>query len=265
MRHASDSASGRPSRRLVRELAWSRVRLLRSPWRLAALFCGILLPLGLAAELAEDVLDREELRLDGPLLLWLHARSSPELDRLFLLITEAGGFLGTSFVAMAFGWRLWCLRRRRALLFWGLSMFGAGALNVAIKLFFRRDRPSLWPSISPEKDFSFPSGHAMLSVSLAAAVILLAWPTRWRWHALASGVAWPLLVGVSRLYLGVHFPSDVLVGWCAGLAWTVGVYFVLRGERDGFLQRVAPVDSGDLPTPEEPFPEPSGQSRNLNS
>jgi undecaprenyl-diphosphatase len=56
---------------------------------------------------------------------------------------------------------------------------------------------------------------------------LLAWPTRWRWPALALAAAFVVLVGYSRVYLGVHFPSDILAGWMAATAWVVGVYLVL--------------------------------------
>ena len=100
-------------------------------------------------------------------------------------------------------------------------------LNLAAKHYFARARPDLWLSLAPETTFSFPSGHAMGSMTLAAVVTALAWNTRWRWPACLAAIAFALLVGMSRVYLGVHFPSDILAGWSAALAWTAGVYAVV--------------------------------------
>src|SRR3546814_8426441 len=90
---------------------------------------------------------------------------------------------------------------------------GSGLLTVVAKQAFARDRPSLWESIAPEHNFSFPSGHAMGSMTLAAVLVLLAWPTRWRWPVVAAMAVFVPMVGLSRVYLGVHFPSDILAGW----------------------------------------------------
>ncbi len=230
-------------------LRWLLQRV-RHPWRLAFLLAGILAPLGVIASLAEDIWKQETLHFDVPFLLYLHAHSTPALDRFFLIWTYAGGFGGTSIiVALGSVW-LWRMGRRRAFGFWLLTMLGAGILNIIIKLFFHRHRPTLWEPITPLHDYSFPSGHAMLSMSLGAAILLLLWPTNGkpgffaRWAAAIFALIWPLGVGLSRLYLGVHFPSDVLAGWCAGLAWTVGVYLLWRGERDVYFQRVN-VDSDE--------------------
>jgi undecaprenyl-diphosphatase len=100
-------------------------------------------------------------------------------------------------------------------------------LNVAAKHYFGRARPDLWLSLAPETSFSFPSGHAMGSMTLAAALVALAWHTRWRWPVLVVAIAFALLVGLSRVYLGVHFPSDILAGWTAAVAWTFGTYAVV--------------------------------------
>lgn len=68
----------------------------------------------------------------------------------------------------------------------------------------------------------------MIGMSSGLALILLAWSTPLRWPTLICGSLGVFLVGLSRLYLGVHFPSDVLAGWCAGLVWTVGTHRILR-------------------------------------
>ena len=73
-----------------------------------------------------------------------------------------------------------------AAVFATVALGGAGLLNVATKLTFARERPTLWQSIAPETTYSFPSGHAMGSMSLALVLVLLCWPTRWRWPVLAA-------------------------------------------------------------------------------
>jgi membrane-associated phospholipid phosphatase len=64
----------------------------------------------------------------------------------------------------------------------------------------------------------------MGSLAVVATLVIVLWATRWRWLALGVGGAFVLLVGLSRLYLGSHYPSDILAGWCASLAWVLGVY-----------------------------------------
>ncbi|HEU4665623.1 MAG TPA: phosphatase PAP2 family protein, partial [Dokdonella sp.] len=78
--------------------------------------------------------------------------------------------------------------------------------------------------------YSFPSGHAMGSMTLACVLVLLCWWTRLRWPVLAAAAVLVVLVGASRIYLGVHYPSDILAGWAAAIAWTHAVYgMVFRG------------------------------------
>jgi membrane-associated phospholipid phosphatase len=81
-------------------------------------------------------------------------------------------------------------------------------------------------AIRSEHD-AFPSGHAVASMALASAVLLLTWGTRWRIPALIGGALFVLSVGGSRLYFGFHHPSDVLAGWCLALAWVFAVDLVL--------------------------------------
>ena len=109
-----------------------------------------------------------------------------------------------------------------------LIVGGAAAINFLTKLIFHRVRPHLWPSLTPEADYSFPSGHALISLAVMVSLLLLAWPTRWRGPTLLAGGFFVLLVGLSRLYLGVHYPTDVLAGWAAGGAWCCAVLLGVR-------------------------------------
>jgi undecaprenyl-diphosphatase len=115
-------------------------------------------------------------------------------------------------------------RRFRDGLFFGLAVLGSAILNIVAKNHYARLRPDLWISLTPETTYSFPSGHAMGSATLALALVLLCWPTRGRWLVMVAGLSFVLLVGTSRVYLGVHYPSDILAGWSAAIAWTFGMY-----------------------------------------
>lgn len=200
-------------------------------WQLLWLFVAVLLPLLLFGLLAEDVLEHQAFRFDDPLLLDLHHLATPGLDRLMLGLSLLGYQAGVVPVDLAVA--LWLLLRRhlRAALFFMLAVGGAGLLNQLTKWLFGRDRPKLWPSLAPEATFSFPSGHAMGSIALVTALVILLWSTHWRYPMLVIGSLFVLLVGVSRLYLGVHYPSDVLAGWVASFAWVMGLSYVLYDSR----------------------------------
>jgi membrane-associated phospholipid phosphatase len=93
----------------------------------------------------------------------------------------------------------------------------------------------LAPTIYPGESRSFPSGHATSSMAVVAAAVVLAWPSRRRWPAVAAGAAFVVLVGLSRVALSVHYPSDILGGWALSLACVALVWLVVRalgpGER----------------------------------
>jgi membrane-associated phospholipid phosphatase len=190
---------------------------------LAGLFLGIFLPLGIFAFLARDVLEREDFWWDRGLLEWFQGHATPGRETFMLWASRVGVWFGV--VPFSIVFFLWLAARRRTAqaLFFALSMIGAGVLNAATKRLFGRPRPALWASIAPEQSYSFPSGHTMGSMALATSLAVLAWPTRWRWPVIAVGAAAVLAISSSRLYLGVHYPSDVLAGWMASLAWVLGL------------------------------------------
>ncbi|HST43725.1 MAG TPA: phosphatase PAP2 family protein [Luteimonas sp.] len=205
--------------------------LRRHAGRLALLFAGLLLPFWGFAELADEVHEGEALVFDEPLLLFAQSVAHDGFDRVFALFSEIGYAWGVVpadvLLVAALAWR----RQLREGLFAGVALAGSGVLNVAAKQVFSRERPSLWESIAPETTYSFPSGHAMGSMTLALVLVLLAWPTRWRMPVLLAMALFVPMVGLSRIYLGVHYPSDILAGWAAASIWTVGVYLmVFRGD-----------------------------------
>ena len=200
--------------------------------RLLLLFLCLLAPLWLFVELADEIHELEDFYFDDALLWHAHALSSPTLDRFFVVVSALGYQWGVVPADIALTLGLLVARRWREATFAGVSLGGSALLNMATKQFFQRDRPALWESIAPEHTFSFPSGHAMGSATLAMVVVLLCWHTRFRWLAVALAGSFALLVGISRIYLGVHYPSDILGGFAAGIAWVSGVYLVLYRIRE---------------------------------
>ena len=201
--------------------------LRRHGWRLVLLFAGLLLPLWGFAELADEVREAEGFPFDVPILLAANDMARAGFDRLFLLFSAIGYEYGVVPVDILLVLVLALRRHYRESVFAAVATGGSALLNVAAKQAFARERPGLWESIAPEHNFSFPSGHAMGSMTLALALVLLAWPTRWRWPVLAAMAVFVPMVGLSRVYLGVHYPSDILAGWAAASVWTVGVYLLV--------------------------------------
>jgi membrane-associated phospholipid phosphatase len=101
----------------------------------------------------------------------------------------------------------------------------------------------LGPGIYPAESRAFPSGHATSSMAFAAAAVTLAWPTRRRWQVLGAAAAFTFLVGLSRVALAVHYPSDVLGGWALAIACVAIVRLALRAIRP----RPDVSDSGPSP------------------
>ncbi|GHA70121.1 phosphatase PAP2 family protein [Cognatilysobacter bugurensis] len=206
--------------------------LRRRGWRLVLLFVGLLLPMWGFSELADEIHDQEAIDFDEPILRYARAMASDALDPAILLITRLGFAHGVIPFDIALILALALRRWYREATFATIALAGSGLLNTAAKYSFARERPTLWESIAPEVTYSFPSGHAMGSATLACVLVLLAWRTRWRWPVLLATLAFTVAVGFSRVYLGVHYPSDILAGWAAASAWTAAVFLVaFRGRR----------------------------------
>lgn len=132
--------------------------------------------------------------------------------------------------------------RRRAALFVVVATAGGEALGSLLKGTFERPRPELVAHLVDVHSSSFPSGHAMQSavtfLTLGALLARVHGSGRLKAYLIAVAVTLTLLVGTSRVYLGVHWPSDVLAGWCAGAAWAMGCWLVAHWlQRRGRLQR----------------------------
>ena len=194
------------------------------------LYWGVLLgALWVFGELAGEVYEKEGFFFDAPILAWFahHQVSWAVKASQILYLWGSPQALGvTTAVLMLILWL--GLRNPRASLFLALSLGGAMLLNVLFKLFFARARPALSEQLTPAPGYSFPSGHAMGSMAFFLALYLLVAQLAPRWRTLAGVLTalFTLCIGVSRLVLQVHYPSDVLAGWALSAAWVLGVNLI---------------------------------------
>jgi membrane-associated phospholipid phosphatase len=199
-------------------------------WRsLLVLLIGVFLPLQIFGALAEDVWQHQGgFPWDVQILLSINATSNPKLDFVATILTKFGVFWGVFPVAFAIAIFLLIQRKWRPLAYLIPTLLGSIVINRTAKLLLHRVRPHLWQSPAPEFDYGFPSGHAMSSMTLVAALVILTWGTRWFWFVLVVGTIFVIAIAWTRLYLGVHYPSDILAGWMASIAWAVGVSLLIK-------------------------------------
>lgn len=205
-------------------------QLLIAHWRsLLLLLLGVYLPLQVFEQLAVEIWQHQGgFPWDVPILLAIHATSQVRLDAFVVTLTKFGVYWGVVPVTAAIACGLLLRRWWRSLTYLLATMLGSAVINRTAKELLHRMRPDLWHSPVPELDYGFPSGHAMSSMSLVTALVILTWGSPWCWLILLVGGAFVVAIGWTRLYLGVHFPSDVLAGWLVSLAWAIGVSLIVR-------------------------------------
>lgn len=141
-------------------------------------------------------------------------------------------------------WLAW-KRLPRLALFVAVTMLGGAVINATVKGLVERARPVLPDPVAHAPGMSFPSGHAQSAVVATSVLLLVFLPAlrgRWRTAALVAAVAWALVVGFSRVALGVHYVSDVVAGFVLGLAWVAlmtGAFSAWRRETGGGAVDVA--------------------------
>jgi undecaprenyl-diphosphatase len=176
----------------------------------------------LFAWLADQVLDQETLALDLATLAFLQRFSSPQLTTAAQLISLLGSEVVWVIAAVLLAWFAWHRRWSSAISIL-LVAGGAQLLNDVLKAFFHRTRPEPVTGLISAQAFSFPSGHAMVSAAFYFYLAYLAWRFVhgwWRFALIVGLVLLVLLIGLARLYLEVHFLSDVIAGYLAGFLWT---------------------------------------------
>jgi len=199
---------------------------------------GLVLIFGLAiavgaliilAWLADEVLEGGTIRLDAAIRDGVHQSASPALASFMQAVTMLGSprFLIASGICVAVG--LLIAGWRRALMLFTITFLGAVLLTETLKLSFRRTRPLAFFDTLLPTSYSFPSGHALWSFCFYGALtVLISARVQSRMIRIilwALAVLLILLIGFSRVYLGVHYPSDVLAGYTAALIWALAVAF----------------------------------------
>ncbi len=153
-------------------------------------------------------------RLRGPRWLPEMVRDITALGSVVVLAISTAGVAGF----------LWLADRRRTALFLAAATLGGGLLASLLKMAFDRPRPDLVPHLAHVSSASFPSGHSMMAAIVyltLGGLVMAVVEGKWlKMYVLAVAVLLSVLIGISRVLLGVHYPSDVLAGWTIGLAWS---------------------------------------------
>jgi undecaprenyl-diphosphatase len=200
-------------------------------------------------EIAGEVIEGDVTRFDRTLLLALRSAGDPSdplgprwFEEAARDVTGLGGTTILTFVTLAAIAYLLMTRKRHAALLVLAAVGGGMLMSTLLKLGFARPRPDLVPHSARVYTSSFPSGHAMLSAVtyLTLGALLARVQPRRRIKAFFLGLAilLTIVIGMSRVYLGVHWPSDVLAGWCGGAAWEALCWFVaLQLQRRGDVEQ----------------------------
>ena len=211
--------------------------------RIGPLLLGGLVVAGVALAgfgmLADEMMEGDTARFDSAVRGAVHSVASPGLTSVMRAVSALGGPIGFSVILGGLVAIFLLHRWYRGAALLVASLAGALLLQLVLKLAFRRPRPAAFFGYPEPVSYSFPSGHALVSFCVLMVLAGLAAP-RLKHPALRAAVATAalalaLLVGLSRIYLGVHYPSDVLGGYAAGLVWVVTILAADRwimGRRD---------------------------------
>ena len=200
-------------------------------WLAPKILSGIIaasLALWIFVEIAENVVDGDVRHFDTAILMALHGSDSSNLNWFNEFVRDISGLGGIGVLALLVSASVIFLvisNNRRSAIFVALATISGALLSSLLKIGFDRPRPGLIPHLTHVYSASFPSGHAMVSAvvyltlgTLLARVVSGFWS---KVFIMVVAVLLTGLIGLSRLYLGVHWPSDVLAGWAAGAAWAL--------------------------------------------
>ena len=182
------------------------------------------------AQLSEEVLEKEAFAFDKTILLWIHSFANPTLDRIMLFITSLGDpNTVVVIVTITLALLLWRRYYQEAKIFF-VDCLGGVVLSYGLKLVFGKTRPDLWQSSITETSYSYPSGHALGSTILYGflAYILATRYRQFSWLIYTLAGLLIFAIGLSRLYLGVHWPSDIIGGYCIGFLWVMFCITMLK-------------------------------------
>jgi membrane-associated phospholipid phosphatase len=189
------------------------------------IFSGLILSfvsLRVFLELSEELMEEQRMQLDSNLLHYVSSMRSETLTIVMRFITDMGSV--TALTILLVSSLVWLTLKRRnffGAVFYLIAVAGGGLINLGLKHWFGRVRPE--GSLIVENGFSYPSGHSMGSLIYYGFLGYLVIKSQHdRWLKTVSGIIFMLLIlfiGFSRIYLGVHYPTDVLAGFSAGTVW----------------------------------------------
>lgn len=206
-----------------------RIQPLLTTVRLGGLILAAIALWGFA-ELTEEVLQNETQVFDTWVLSAVQTLQAPWLTPLMVLITDIGDPTVLVSICAVLSLALFLRGRRSESMTVAIAAFGALGLNLLLKQLFERSRPELWSRTVEVKFYSFPSGHAMLSIviyGLLGYLLARRYPRQRGWVIAATSLL-IILIGFSRLYLGVHWLTDVIAGYAAGFVWLVACILSLE-------------------------------------
>jgi undecaprenyl-diphosphatase len=217
-------------------------------------------------ELAEEIREGDQFSLDRSILLLFRNPADPSdpigpvwLESAVRDVTALGGTVVITLVTLSAAGFLLLSDKRGAALYVVVAIAGATLISFLVKAGIERPRPGLFPHGAPVYTASFPSGHATGAaatyLTLGALLARFQRHRRLKVYLLGLAALLTLLIGLSRLYLGVHWPSDVLAGWTLGASWALLCWLVARQ-----LQR-----RGKVETNRETSPQPTAGSSAASS
>jgi membrane-associated phospholipid phosphatase len=170
----------------------------------------------------------EIVSVESNLLLLIHRHSTDSFDHLMLNVNAIGGPKPVLVFSLIFAVLAFAKKKKMVAIAVPIIIGFSGVLNIGLRALLHRHRPELWDTLIYDHSFvwSFPSGHACLAASFATAVTLALANTRYQKIAFIGGIAYCLIVAVTTLVLGVHYPLDVIGGWISGflvvsVVWSV--------------------------------------------
>jgi undecaprenyl-diphosphatase len=227
-------------------------------WLLGGIFLAGILLLAFG-RIAEEVIEGDAAKFDQAVMLALRTPSDASdplgpawLEEAARDITSLGSYAVLGFMFGAVVIYLLMTKRRSATLWLSASILGGVLLSNALKFAFARPRPELVAPLARVFTSSFPSGHATLAavtyLTLGALLASLHRSRRLKLYFIGLAIILTVAIGLSRVYLGVHYPTDVLAGWCIGAAWAALCWSLAAWlQRHGKIEpaKEDAVDEGD--------------------